>query len=116
MGDGDQLGLVLEQRKNARLDRRQARRESQHDARFLLAALLVFHRLLGVSLAKHSQHGPVDARARLDDVRDVLGLGLLVEIFERLAAVLLVLLEIIVAPVGDALEFLDAKRKFVRCV
>ncbi len=44
---------------------------------------------------------------------EIFGLGFLVEIFERFAAVLLVLREIVVAAMGDAFEFLDAEGKFV---
>jgi len=46
----------------------------------------------------------VDAHRRLDDVRDdVLAAGL-IEVAERFAGVLLVLLEVVVATVGDALD------------
>ena len=49
----------------------------------------------------------------LDDMRQELLLGLLVEVFERLARALLVYAEVVIGAVSDTLELLDAEGEFV---
>src|SRR5512135_806300 len=102
-GAVERLGLLghavlLDQGKDRRLDRREPRVELQDRAR--LAADLV----LGVRLAEEGQGRAVGAGRRLDDVRDISLLPLLVEVAEVLAAELLVLRQVIVSPVRDPLQ------------
>ena len=105
---------LVHQRKDRRLDRRQPRVQL-HD---LGAGATLVNR---VRLAQHREHAAIKPGRRLDHVRQVplaLGLPVLgqfapssVEVFELLPRVLLVLGQIEVAAVGDALEFAKAGRR-----
>ena len=56
----------------------------------------------------------VHAGARLDDVRHILGLRLLVEVLHGLAAELLVLRQVEIAAGGNALQFLRPEGELVK--
>ena len=64
-----QRGLVLQERKDAGLDRRHARMKTEHNARFALP-FFIRDRFLVVGLADQRQDRAIDPRARLDHVRD----------------------------------------------
>ena len=85
----------------ATLTGRQLGVEAQHHA--LLAPDL----LLAVGVGQEGEQRPVHARRRLDDVGHDVLLALLVEVGQRLAAELGVLLEVEVGAVGDALSSLQ---------
>ena len=84
----------------------------QDDAGFLFA-LVVGDDLLVVGFAEEGEHGAVAAGTRLDDVRDELFAGRLVDVFLWFADRIGVRFQVVVGAVGDALELLDAEREFV---
>src|SRR4029453_277972 len=100
-GPHDLLAL-LEERKYRHLHRRQLGVEAEH------YPLLAAHLLLAVGVGHEGEEGAVHARRRLHhEGHDVL-LALLVEVGQRLAAELGVLLEVVVAAVGDAHQLAPA--------
>ena len=86
--------------------------EAQHGADVLLA-LVIGESLLVEGFADQREHRAVATGGRLDDVREELLLGFLVEVFERLARAFLVDAEVVVGAVGHAFEFLDAEGELV---
>ena len=64
---------------------------------------LILVRLLGVGITEKGQGGTVNSRCRLDNVRQVVLLGLVVVVLQVLAAVLLVLPQVEIAPVANTL-------------
>ena len=103
----DDLGPLLEQRQDRDLVRREVRMERQRDTR--LAADL----LLAIGVDEEREGGPVGAGGGLDDPRDDVLVGRLVEVLELLARCLGVARQVEVAPVVDALELLPAEREAV---
>src|SRR5687767_11286371 len=101
-----ELGVTVlaQQRQHRDLDRRDLRVQPQHRA--LLAPLLV----LVEGVAEQREDRAAEAGGRLDHVREVALLGLRVDVLELLAAELLVLAQVEVAAVGDALELAPADR------
>ena len=69
--------------------------------------------VLCVGVADQSQNGSVYARARFHHMWDEPLLGLVVKIFQRLTAPLLMLQQIVVGSVRDTLELLAAKREII---
>ena len=107
-----ELGLILQERKNGSLDRSDARLEAHYRADVLLAAF--FCEVFFVEgFTNQGQDGSVAAGGGFDNVRDKLLLGLLVEVFERLAGVFLVLAEVVVATIRDTFQFLLAEGEVV---
>ena len=95
-------GVVAEQRQDRRLDRRDRGVQAQQDA------LAPGDLLLVVGVAEEGQEGAVGARGGLDHVRHVaLAVGL--DDLELHARELGVLLEVVVAAVGDALELAPSR-------
>ena len=94
--------LLLAQRQDRRLVRRERRVQVQHGAHVVVALLVLAHDLLVVGVAEERQRHAVAAEARLDDVGDVVLVGLRVEVGEILAARLLMAPEVVVRAVGDA--------------
>jgi hypothetical protein len=78
-----QLRLVLQQRQHADLDRRDARMKFHHHGR-LAFALVVGLGDFGIGVGDERENQTVHARARLDDVRDVLALRQAVRVVGRL--------------------------------
>ena len=76
-------------------------------------ALAAFDLVGVVGVDQEGERGAVGAGGRLDHVRQVALAGLLVEVLELLAGVLLVLGQVEVAAVGDALELGPADREQV---
>ena len=67
--------------------------------------------LLLVSIAQERQHHAVNAQRRLDAVGDVALVRHRVEVFQRLAGVVLMLRQVVIRAVGDAPEFTPAERE-----
>src|SRR5207249_6404959 len=97
-GRRDDRVPLLQEREHRDLDRGEVRMEAQQDP------LLTAHLLLAVGVHEKRQHRPVRAGRGLDDVGHDVCLPLLVEVGQRLAARLAVLLEVEVGTVGDALR------------
>lgn len=112
LGFLDELGLVFKKRENGCFDGGDGWLEAHHGANVGLATFFgeVF---FVVSLADEGKDGAVATSRWLDDVRDELFFGLLVEVFERLAGVFVMFSEVVVATVGDALEFLLAEGEVI---
>src|SRR5204863_5718890 len=91
---------------------RDARVESQ-DNPSLHFSILIRRLVLRVHLADECQHSSIDTGARLDYVRNKFLFRLLVEIFERLSAGLLMLRQIVIRSVSNALKLLPPERKLV---
>src|SRR5438552_17321800 len=104
---GDDLGPFLQQWQHRDLDRRQLGMESEHDT--LLAAHLLF--LVGVE--QEGEQRAIHARRGLDHERHQVLLALLVEVRERLAAELRVLLEVEVGAIRGTHELAPAHRELV---
>src|SRR4051812_16243446 len=101
------LSVLVDQRENRRLDRREPGVEPQHRALSTLD-------LLGVVGVDHEgEHRPVDTRGRLDHVGDEALAAPGVHILELLAGELRVLGQVEVAAVRDPLELRPAHRKVV---
>ncbi len=81
--------------------------EAQHHA------TLSAHFLLAVGIGQEGEQAAIGPGRRLDHVRHHVLLALLIEIGERLAAELRVLLQVEVGPVGDALELAPADGELV---
>ena len=96
--------LVLLQRQNGSLVGRQRRMQVQHRAH--VAALQL---LLLVSIAQECQHHAVNTQRRLDAVGDVALVRHRVEVFQRLAGMVLMLRQVVIRAVGDAPEFTPAE-------
>src|SRR5258705_350730 len=107
VGGADDVVTLLEERKHGNLQRRQLRVEPEHDP------LLAAHFLLAVGIGHEGQERSVHPGRRLDDERDDVLLALLVEVRERLAAPLRVLLEVEVGTVGDTHQLAPADREVV---
>ena len=75
--------LFFSSGKHRALDRRHARMKSQHDARFHFP-LFIRRVVFVIGVADQREHRPIDARARLDHVRDKTLFRFLIEIIERL--------------------------------
>ena len=86
--------------------------ESHHNPRFHFS-FFIRGAVFVVSIANQRQHRPIDSRAWFDHVRDKALLGFLIEIIERLAAGLDMLLQIIIGAIRDPLQLLSPKGKFV---
>ena len=104
--------LFFSKRKHCAFDRRHSRMKSQHDAR-LHFSLFIRRFVFGIGFADQRQHGAIDSGARLDHVRNEFLFRFFVEIFERFAARVLVLRQIVIGPIRDAFQLLSAERKFV---
>ena len=107
-----QLRFVFQQRKHADFDRRHARMKS-HDRACFRFAFFIRDRFFVERFANQSQHGAIDARARLDHMRHETLLRFLIEIIQRLAARVLMLGQIVIGAISDAFQFLFPKRKLV---
>ena len=81
--------------------------QAQHRAAVVVGAVLV------VGVDEERERAAVGAGRRLDHVRNVALLGLVVEEAQVLARVLDVLLQVEVGAVGDAFELLPADRELV---
>ena len=92
---------LLAQGQDSALIGSQSRVQMQDGADVLLA-LAVGQMLLVVGLAQESQRHAVAAQRRLDDVGDVVLVGLAVEVLEALAGGLLMAAQVVVGAVGDA--------------
>ena len=103
----DDLGPLLEQRQDRDLVRREVGVERQRHA--CLAADL----LLAVGVDEEGERGAIRAGRRLDDPRDDVLVGRLVEVLEGLAGGLAVARQVEVAAVVDALQLLPAEREAV---
>ena len=91
-------GILLEQRQHRDLNRRQLGVKVQHHA------LLAFDLFFVVGVHEERQCAAIRAGGRFDDVGNDFLFSLLVEVFQRLAAELGMLLEVVVGSIGDALE------------
>jgi len=105
MAQLDDLRPLLEQGQDRDLVRREVGVEGERDAG--LAANL----LLPVRVDEEREGGTIGAGRGLDDPRDEVFAGRLVEILEVLAARLSVARQVEVAAVVDALELLPAERE-----
>ena len=101
------LLALLEKRQDGHLHRRQLGVEAEDHP------LLASHLLFGVRIGHEGEERAVHAHRRLDDVGHEVLLALLVEVRERLAAELRVLLEVEVRPVGDAHQLAPTDREVV---
>src|SRR4029078_8648096 len=97
--------VFLDERKDARLDRRERRMESKHNAAFVLA----FDLLFAIRIYPQREQRPVWSSRRLDDKRDVALVRRLIDVFETLARILLMPAQIEVAAVVNAFDFLEAE-------
>ena len=97
--------FFFKQRQDRDLDRRELGMKVQHHA------LLALHLFLVVGVDEKRQRAAVGAGRRLDDEGNHLLLALLVEVFERLAAELGMLLQIEIGAVGDPFELAPTHRK-----
>src|SRR3954454_767770 len=101
------LSVLVDQRENRRLDRREPGVEPQHRALSTLD-------LLGVVGVDHEgEHRPVDTRGRLDHVGDEALAAPGVHVLELLAGELRMLGQVEVAAVRDPLQLRPAHRKVV---
>ena len=109
------LAQLLAQGQDGALIRSQSRMQTQHGADILLA-LGIHEVLLVVGLAQEGQRHTVAAQRRLDDVGDVVLVGLGVEVLQALAGSLLMAAQVVVgavrnapqlAPVGEREGILD---------
>ena len=102
-----QRWAVAQQWQHRRLVRRERRVQVQDDARVFLVALGNLFLVVGVE--QEGQRAAIGASRRLDHLgQDVLA-GLLVEVAQLFAAELLVLGEIEIAPIGNALQLPPAE-------
>src|SRR5207342_2423144 len=104
--------LVPEQWKDRAFNWGHARMKPQQCPPFHFA-LVVRRLVLRISFTNHREHSSIYAGTRLDDVRDKSLLRLLVEILQRFAARFLMLRQIVVRSVSNALKLLPPERKFV---
>src|SRR5678815_2140203 len=101
------LAALPQQRQHRRLDGSEPRVETQHRTH------LAVHLVLVVRVDEKGEGRAVRAGRRLDHERDEALARLLVEVGERLAAPLGVLLQVEVGPARDALELAPAERELV---
>ena len=107
----DFLGLgaeLLGQGQHGSLEGSQSGVQVQHGADVGVALLVLTHNFLVVSFAQEGQRHTVTAQARLDDIGDIVLVLLLVEVFQALAAGLLVATQVIVGAVGNAPQLTPA--------
>src|SRR6478752_5814573 len=104
--------LIPEQWKDRAFNWGHARMKPQKRPPFHFA-LVVRRLVLRISFTNHREHSSIDASARLDDVRDKSLLRLLVKILERFAARFLMLRQIVIRSVSNALKLLPPERKFI---
>lgn len=107
-----ELGLIFQEGENGGLDGGDGGLEAHDGADVWLAAFLgeVF---FVKGFADEGEDGAVATGRGLDDVWDELFFCLLVEVFEGLSGVFLVLAEVVVATVGDAFKFLLAEGEVI---
>ena len=103
--------LLLAQRQDRGLERRERGMEVQHHAHIVLAVLVLPHDLLVVGVAQHGQHAALHAEARLDDIGDILHhvLALALAVDQLLAARVGMLRQVVVRAVGDAPKLAPAE-------
>lgn len=94
------------QRQDSSLIRCQSRVEVHYHTGVVLLSIYNF---FVIRLGNDGQEQTLYAQGRLDNVRDVLGVGLRVEVFQRLAAVFLVLCQVVVGSVCNAPQLAPAK-------
>ena len=98
----------LGQRQDSSLIRCQSRVEVHYHTGVVLLSV---HNFFVIRLGNDGQEQTLYAQGRLDNVRDVLGVGLRVEVFQRLAAVFLVLCQVVVGSVCNAPSSPQPKEK-----
>ena len=98
------LSRLAQQRIDRNLDRREAGIEPQHDS------LLVIDHVLVVCVEHEREHRAIHPQRGLDHPRPKAGLGVLVEISQVLAAELRVLIEVVAAALGHALQLAPSER------
>ena len=101
---GQSAQLVLLQGQHRCLVGRQRRMQVKDGAH--VSALQFF---LFVGVAQEGQHHPVHAQGGLDAVRNIFLVGHRIQVFHALAAVLLVLRQVVIRPVRHAPQFAPAK-------
>ena len=111
-----QLGhaVLVHEREHGCLEGGQGGLELEHHTRFAaLSRLLTAHLFLSIGVAQHHQGRAVGPSRGLDHVGNEPLVGLRIEVLELLPRVLLVVRQIEVGPVVNALEFLPAEREFI---
>ena len=76
-------------------------------------SLLVRRFIFCVRFTNQREHCAIDSRAWFDDVRNNSFFAFFIKIFERLFALILMLLQIVISSICDAFEFLATKGKIV---
>src|SRR6185436_9537062 len=106
--------VLVDEREDGRLERRDRRLEFENDARFAaLRRFFAAHFFFAVRVTQHYERGAIGAGRRLDDVREKPLVRLGIEVLELLARVLLMVRQIEVGPVVDPLELVPAERELV---
>lgn len=109
---GDQFGFIFQKRKDAHFDGSHLWVKAENDASFF-RPFFVGDFFFRVSLTKKGKSGAIHAGTGLDNMGDKFFSGLFVEILEGLAAGGLVLFEVVIRPVSDALKFLRTEGESV---
>src|SRR5689334_12798498 len=98
--------ILLHEWENSCLDRSERWSKTEHGPPLLLAG----HLLLTIRIDEQRERRPVRAHRGLHNIRHVTPIVGLIEVLQLLSRVLLVLSEIEIAAVVDALDLLEAKR------
>ena len=106
---GAREDLLLAQRQDRGLERRERGMEVQHHAHIVVALLVLPDDLLVVGVAQHSQHAALHAEARLDDIGDILHHVLALAVDQLLAARVGMLRQVVVRAVSDAPKLAPAE-------
>ena len=114
-GPLDKLGFVFQKGEDSRLQGCHSWVEAEDYTGFL-APFFISDLLLVISFTEKGEGGAIHSGTRFHNVRDEFLPGFLIKILERFAAGFLVLLEVVVGAVGDALELLRAERKGIEKV
>ena len=96
--------LFLAQGENCALEGSESGMQVQNGAYIVFALLILTHDLLVVGLAEEGKSNAVAAEGGLDDIGDVVLVGILIEVGQILAGGLLMAAEVVVGAVGDAPE------------
>ena len=105
------VGQLFGQRQYSGLERRKRRMQAQHGAHIVLAVLILADDLFIVSIAQEGEGHAVRAERRLDDVGNILLVGLLIEVLHGDTRGVLVLGQVEVRAVGNAPQLAPAERE-----